>query len=48
MKETKTNIIKKSIIKYKERVISEKIKLTIMNVIYEIHYEIGNLNNFKD
>ena len=51
IKGTKTNknaLLNKSIISYKERVISENFNLEIMNVIYEIHYEIGNLNNFKD
>jgi len=51
IKDTKTNkntLSNKLIINYKERVISEKFNLEIMNVIYEIHFEIGNLNNFKD
>ena len=51
IKDTKTNkktLLNKSIINYKERVVSEKFNLEIMNVIYEIHFEIGNLNNFKD
>jgi hypothetical protein len=51
IKDTKTNkntLLNKSIINYKKRVISEKINLEIMNVYYEIYYEKGNLNNFKD
>ena len=51
IKDTKTNkttLLNKSIINYKERVISEKFNLEIMNVIYEIYFEIGNLNNFKN
>ena len=36
------------IINYKDRVINEIFNLNIMNVIYEIHYHYGSLNNFKD
>jgi hypothetical protein len=51
IKDSKTNkntLLNTSIINYKERVIGEKFNLEIMNVIYEIYFEIGNLNNFKD
>jgi hypothetical protein len=50
-KDTKTNkntLLNKSIINYKEKVIILKFDSEVMNVIYEIHFVIGNLNNFKD
>ena len=47
-KDKKDVSIKENILNYKERVINELFNLNIMNVIYEIHYKYGSLNNFKD
>ena len=47
-KDKKDVSINKTILNYKERVINELFNLNIMNVIYEIHYKYGSLNNFKD